>query len=98
MEHEKAAERLNKDRDALLTVYDFPTEHWKHLRTTTPSIARSAPCLITRPGREAACRAVPRSPGSSISATLHGKVGEASRATNQLPKLILDVKCRRWAH
>ena len=23
-----------KDRDALLAFYDFPAEHWKHLRTT----------------------------------------------------------------
>jgi len=25
-----------KDRDVLLTFYDFPAEHWKHLRTTNP--------------------------------------------------------------
>src|SRR5215211_4695057 len=25
---------LTKDRDALLAFYDFPAEHWKHLRTT----------------------------------------------------------------
>jgi transposase-like protein len=24
------------DRDALLTFYDFPAEHWVHLRTTNP--------------------------------------------------------------
>ena len=32
----KAAECLKKDRDALLTFYDFPAEHWTHLRTTNP--------------------------------------------------------------
>jgi len=32
----KACECLNKDRDVLLTFYDFPAEHWKHLRTTNP--------------------------------------------------------------
>jgi transposase-like protein len=32
----KAAECLAKDRDALLTFYDFPAEHWRHLRTTNP--------------------------------------------------------------
>jgi transposase-like protein len=32
----KAAECLAKDRDALLTFYDFPAEHWTHLRTTNP--------------------------------------------------------------
>jgi len=32
----KAVECLVKDRDALLTFYDFPAEHWQHLRTTNP--------------------------------------------------------------
>ena len=31
-----ACECLKKDRDVLLTFYDFPAEHWKHLRTTNP--------------------------------------------------------------
>lgn len=32
----KATDCLAKDRDALLTFYDFPAEHWIHLRTTNP--------------------------------------------------------------
>jgi len=32
----KAAACLAKDRDILLTFYDFPAEHWLHLRTTNP--------------------------------------------------------------
>ena len=32
----KAAECLRKDRDVLLAFYDFPAEHWGHLRTTNP--------------------------------------------------------------
>lgn len=32
----KACECLEKDRDELLAFYDFPAEHWKHLRTTNP--------------------------------------------------------------
>lgn len=32
----KATECLTKDRDVLLTFYDFPAEHWCHLRTTNP--------------------------------------------------------------
>jgi transposase-like protein len=30
----RAAECVQKDREALLTFYDFPAEHWKHIRTT----------------------------------------------------------------
>ena len=32
----KAAECLAKDKEALLTFYDFPAEHWIHIRTTNP--------------------------------------------------------------
>jgi transposase-like protein len=32
----KATECLSKDRDELLTFYDFPAEHWLHIRTTNP--------------------------------------------------------------
>jgi len=32
----KAATCLQKDRDVLLTFYDFPAEHWRHIRTTNP--------------------------------------------------------------
>lgn len=31
-----ACECLAKDRDVLLAFYDFPADHWKHLRTTNP--------------------------------------------------------------
>jgi transposase-like protein len=32
----KAVACLSKDRDVLLTFYDFPAEHWVHIRTTNP--------------------------------------------------------------
>ena len=32
----KATDCLAKDREALLAFYDFPAEHWKHIRTTNP--------------------------------------------------------------
>jgi putative transposase len=32
----KATRCLEKDRDVLLTFYDFPAEHWRHIRTTNP--------------------------------------------------------------
>jgi transposase-like protein len=34
--YDKAADCLTKDRDALLAFYDFPAEHWKHIRTGNP--------------------------------------------------------------
>jgi putative transposase len=32
----KACECLRKDKDQLFTFYDYPAEHWQHIRTTNP--------------------------------------------------------------
>ena len=32
----KATECLEKDKGVLLAFYDFPAEHWVHIRTTNP--------------------------------------------------------------
>ena len=32
----KAVEKIERDRDSLLAFYDFPAEHWQHIRTTNP--------------------------------------------------------------
>lgn len=34
--YDKACECLNKDKEQLLTFYDFPAAHWKHIRTSNP--------------------------------------------------------------
>lgn len=34
--YDKACGCLEKDEEVLLSFYDFPAEHWKHLRTTNP--------------------------------------------------------------
>jgi len=34
--YDAAVTCLEKDRVALLAFYDFPAEHWRHLRTTNP--------------------------------------------------------------
>jgi len=36
VKYDKAVAKLVKDRDVLLTFYDFPAEHWKHIRTSNP--------------------------------------------------------------
>ena len=36
VKYDKAVACLVKDRDALLAFYDFPAEHWKHVRTSNP--------------------------------------------------------------
>ena len=36
VKYPKAVDCLTKDREALLTFFDFPAEHWDHLRTSNP--------------------------------------------------------------
>ena len=36
LKYPRAAECLQKDHEHLLTFYDFPAEHWRHIRTTNP--------------------------------------------------------------
>jgi putative transposase len=54
----KAVECLTQDQDALLAFFDFPAEHWKHLRTTNPiESAFSTVKLRSRVTRGAGSRA-----------------------------------------
>ena len=46
--YDKAQACLVKDRDVLLTFYDFPAAHWKHIKTTNPIESTFATvCLCT---------------------------------------------------
>lgn len=49
-----ASECLTKDRDALLAFYDFPAEHWHHLRTTNP-IESTFATVRLRTGKTRGC-------------------------------------------
>ncbi len=56
----KATECLVKDREALLTFYDFPAEHWLHIQTTNPIESTFATVRLRhgktkRSGSRAAC-------------------------------------------
>jgi len=56
----KATECLAKDREALLVFYDFPAEHWRHLRTTNPiesvlATVRLRTCKTKGCGNRLAC-------------------------------------------
>ncbi len=39
----KAVEKITSEKEALLTFYDYPAEHWRHLRTTNPIESVFAP-------------------------------------------------------
>ena len=81
IKYERAADCLTKDRDALLAFYDFPAEHWNHLRTTNPIESTFAPSGIAPSGQRAACRTRPRLPWCSSLSNARRKIGAGSTAT-----------------
>jgi len=92
VKYEKAADCLAKDRDALLAFYDFPAEHWKHLRTTNP-IESTFATVRHRTIRAKGCLS-----NKTALAMVFKLVEGAQRSWRrldgqaQLPKLILGVK------
>jgi putative transposase len=92
VKYRKAVECLIKDRDALLTFYDFPAEHWKHLRTTN-IIESSFATVRHRTVRSKGCLS------NKTALAMIFKLAEAAEQTwrrldghSQLPKVILGVK------
>jgi putative transposase len=93
VKYERAAECLTKDRDTLLAFYDFPAEHWKHLRTTNP-IESSFATVRHRTIRSKGCLS-----NKTALAMVFKRVEGAQKSWrridghNQLPKLIQGVRC-----
>ena len=92
VKYDKAVECLIKDREALLAFYDFPAEHWKHLRTTNV-IESSFATIRHRTVRAKGCLS------NKTALAMIFKLAEAAERSwrrldghNQLPKLILGVK------
>ena len=88
----KAAERLTRDRDELLAFYDFPAEHWTHIRTTNP-IESTFATVRHRTKRSKGCLSM-----KTMELMVFKVIKEAEktwlrlRGENQLPKLITGVK------
>jgi len=92
VKYDKAVACLIKDRDALLAFYDFPAEHWKHLRTTNV-IESSFATIRHRTVRSKGCLS------NKTALAMIFKLAEAAEKTwrrldghNQLPKVILGIK------
>jgi putative transposase len=86
--YDKAVTCLNKDRDVLLAFYDFPAEHWKHIRTTNPIESTFATVRLRTEKTKgaAACHGRPRSPWSSVSASAPRRNGAASTVPTISPR------------
>jgi putative transposase len=90
--YDKAVECLTKDRDVLLAFYDFPAEHWKHLRTTNP-IESTFATVRHRTTRSKGCLSNKTALAMTFKlAQSAEKSWHRLRGYNQLPKIILGVK------
>src|SRR3954471_8057269 len=92
LKYDKAAECLAKDRQALLAFYDFPAEHWKHLRTSTP-IESTFATVRHRTIRAKGCLS------NKTALAMVFKLVDAAQKSwrrldghNQLPKLIQGIR------
>ena len=90
--YDKAVACLTKDRSALLAFYDFPAEHWKHLRSTNP-IESTFATVRHRTIRSKGCLS------NKTALAMVYKLTDAAQKSwrrldgpNQLPKLIQGVK------
>ena len=92
LKYEKATECLEKDREALLAFYEFPAEHWKHLRTSNP-IESTFATVRHRTIRAKGCLS------NTTALAMVFKLVEAAQRSwrrldghSQLPKVILGAK------
>jgi putative transposase len=90
--YEKAVACLTKDRDALLAFFDFPAEHWDHLRTSNPiesvfatvrhRTVRTKGALSTKTAKLMVFKLV----------TAAAKTWRRLKGENQLPKVVQGVR------
>ena len=92
VKYDKAVECLIKDRSALLAFYDFPAEHWKHLRTSNP-IESTFATVRHRTVRSKGCLS------NKTALAMIFKLAQAAEKSwrrldghNQLPKVIQGVR------
>jgi transposase-like protein len=90
--YDKAVACLTKDRDAMLAFFDFPAEHWDHLRTSNPiesvfatvrhRTVRTKGALSTTTAKLMVFKLV----------TAAAKTWRRLKGENQLPKVVQGVR------
>ena len=90
----KAAAKITEDLDVLLEFYDYPAEHWKHIRTSNPiestfatvrhRTKRTKGCLSRRTGLAMAFK---------LMMSAQGKWRKLD-GQNRLPEIIQGVEFR----
>jgi transposase-like protein len=90
--YDKAVACLTKDREALLAFFDFPAEHWDHLRTSNPIESVFATVLhrTVRTKGSLSQRTARLMVFKLVSAA--AKTWRRLKGENQLPKVVQGVK------
>ena len=91
---DKAVAKLVKDRDAMLTFYDYPAEHWKHIRTSNP-IESTFATVRHRTTRTKGC--LSRETGLAMAFKLMMSAQKRWRkldGQNRLPEIIQGIEFR----
>jgi len=91
---DKAVAKLVKDRDALLTFYNYPAEHWKHIRTSNP-IESTFATVRHRTKRTKGC--LSRKTGLAMAFKLMMSAQKKWRkldGQNRLPEIVQGVEFR----
>ena len=94
VKYDKAVARLVKDRDALLSFYDYPAEHWKHIRTSNP-IESTFATVRHRTKRTKGC--LSRKTGLAMAFKLMMSAQKKWRkldGQNRLPEIIQGIEFR----
>jgi len=90
--YDKAVVCLTKDREALLAFFDFPAEHWDHLRTSNPieSVFATVRHRTVRTKGSLSQRTARLMVFKLVSAA--AKTWRRLKGENQLPKVVRGVK------
>jgi len=90
----KGGGQVGQDRDALLTFYDYPAEHWKHVRTSNP-IESTFATVRHRTKRTKGC--LSRKTGLAMAFKLMMSAQKKWRkldGQNRLPEIIQGIEFR----
>jgi transposase-like protein len=90
--YEKAVACLTKDREALLAFFDFPAEHWDHLRTSNPIESVFATVRHRTVRTKGSLSAMTAKLMVFKLVTAAAKTWRRLKGENQLPKVVKGVR------
>jgi transposase-like protein len=88
-----ASECLAKDRVRMLAFYDFPAEHWRHIRSTNP-IESSFATVRLRTKRTKGCGSVEATVAMTFKLLMDAKKGWRKLNGHKLLADVIDIKVK----